>query len=119
MDDVNLAEEISQLEVEIEELGEAVERCRKFILASKIAIAVGGILLVAILLEVINPDRLAIIGTITFLIGGTVAFGANTSTAQQTMVAMRVAEMRRAELISRIDLRLVEDGSGEGEPGAP
>ena len=44
-------EQISELEVQIEELAGALERCRKTALASKAAMALGGILLAATLVE--------------------------------------------------------------------
>ena len=42
MDDEDPREQILRLEVQIEELAEAVERCRKTIQISKVAIALGG-----------------------------------------------------------------------------
>jgi hypothetical protein len=47
MDDDDLREQILSLEVQIEELAETVESCRKIILISKAVIAVGGILILA------------------------------------------------------------------------
>jgi hypothetical protein len=44
------------------------------------------------------------------VIGGTVVCGSNTSTLKQTTTAMKAAEAHRAELISRMDLRVVGDG---------
>jgi hypothetical protein len=110
MNDGNLPEEISRLEERIEELAEAIERCRKLMLFAKAAIAVGGLLLVAIMLGAIRFDPAAMIGAMTAVIGGTVLLGSNSSTSQQTMAALKAAEEQRAELISRIDLRVVGEG---------
>ena len=104
MDDEDPREQILRLEVQIEELAEAVERCRKTIQISKVAIALGGILMVAITLGAVRFDPAVMIGAIAAIIGGTVVFGSNTSTSKQTTAAMKAAEARRAELISRIDL---------------
>jgi hypothetical protein len=49
-------EQISELEVQIEELAGALERCRKTALASKAAMAFGGILLAATTLGVVIRD---------------------------------------------------------------
>ena len=49
------------------------------------------------------------IGAIAAVIGGTIVFGSNTSTLKQTTTAMKVADAHRAELISRMDLRVVGD----------
>jgi hypothetical protein len=54
--------EILRLETEIEELTEVIERCRKIILMSKIAVAAGSIWLLALTLGVIRFDPVAMIG---------------------------------------------------------
>jgi hypothetical protein len=114
MDDGDLHEQISRLEAHIEELVEAMERCRKIILMSKAAMAVGGILILALTVRAITFDPVAMIGAITFIIGVVVVFGSNTSTRKQIEAAMKSAEADRAELISKIDLRVVGDRGYEG-----
>jgi hypothetical protein len=109
MDDDDLREQILSLEVQIEELAETVESCRKIMLISKAIIAVGGILILAMAIGMIRFDPMVMIGAIAAIIGGTVVFGSNTSTSKQTMAAMKASEALRAELISRIDLRMVEE----------
>jgi hypothetical protein len=113
MDDDDLREQILSLEVQIEELAETVESCRKIILISKAVIAVGGILILAMTMGMVRFDPMVMIGAIAATIGGTVVFGSNTSTSKQTVAAMKASEVLRAELISRIDLRVVEDGKVE------
>jgi hypothetical protein len=113
MNDGNLREQISRLEERIEELAETIERCRKLMLFSKAAIAIGGLLIVAIMFGAIRFDPAAMIGAMAAVIGGTVLLGTNSSTSQQTMAALKAAEEQRAELIGRIDLRVV----GEGDRG--
>jgi uncharacterized protein with ACT and thioredoxin-like domain len=54
--DVDPHEEIVRLEEHIEELSVKIESCRKFILASRIAIAGGGVVLAAMLLGAIRSD---------------------------------------------------------------
>ena len=49
-------EEIVRLEEHIEELTAKIESCRKFILASRIAVAGGGVVLAAMLVDVIWSD---------------------------------------------------------------
>jgi hypothetical protein len=101
--------EILRLETEIEELTEVIQRCRKIILMSKIAVAAGSIWLLALTLGVIRFDPVAMIGAIAVVIGGTVIFGSNMSTAKQTAAAVQSAEALRAELIDKIDLRVVTE----------
>jgi hypothetical protein len=113
MDDDDLREQILSLEVQIEELAETVESCRKIILISKAVIAVGGIVILAMTVGMVGFDPMVMIGAIAAIIGGTVVFGSNTSTSKQTMAAMKASEALRAELISWIALRVVEDGKVE------
>ena len=110
-DDGELHEQILHIEVHIEELADVIERCRKITVISKAAIAAGGTLILAITLGAVRFDPTAMIGALAAIIGGTVVFGSNTSTLKQTTTAIKAAEAHRAELISRMDLRVV----GEGE----
>src|SRR5581483_9195625 len=102
-------EEISQLEARIEALAEVAERCRKFILASKAAIAGGAGLLLAAILGLFGAGVSTALGSIALVLGGIVSLGSNVSTLRQTERAIGAAEARRSELIGRIDLRLVTD----------
>jgi len=100
-----------RLEDEIEELTEVLERCRKIILISQIAVAAGGIWLLTLSSGIIRFDPVAMIGAIVVVIGGTVVFGSNASTSKQTAVAIKTAEALRAELIGKINLRVVTEQS--------
>ena len=104
-------DEISRIEAQLEELAEVSERCRKIILVSKAAIAGGGALLLLMLLGLFGSNQVAAIGSIAVVLGGIVSLGSNVSTLQQTMAAMSAAEALRSDLISRIDLRVVGDGT--------
>ena len=72
--------------------------------------AAGGTLILAIIIGAIGFDPTVMIGALAAVIGGTVVCGSNTSTFKQTTTAMKAAEARRTELISRMDLRVVGDG---------
>ena len=117
MDEGDLREQIARLEDEIEDSGRTIERCRKIILVSKAAIVIGAILIVAMMLGLMTFDPMAMIGALAAMIGGTVVFGSNTSTLQQTAAAMQAAEALRAELIGKIDLRVVGNGGWKGTQG--
>ena len=109
----DLHEQILHIEAHIEELTDIIERCRKIILISKVAIAAGGILILAIIIGAVGFDPTVLIGAIAAVIGGMVVFGSNTSTLKQTMTDMKAAETHRIELISRMDLKVVGDGEVE------
>ena len=64
-------------------------------------------MIVIALLGVIRLDPMVTIASIAAIIGGIVVYGSNTSTADQATAAMQAAEAHRAELIGRIDLRVV------------
>ena len=102
-------DEISDIEARIEELAEVAERCRKVILASKIAIGGGPVVLLIAMLGLLGTGQVAALGSIALVLGGIVSLGSNVSTLRQTESAIAAAETRRAELIGRIDLRLVAD----------
>jgi hypothetical protein len=74
MSDGHPRTQILRLEDEIEELTEVLERCRKIILISKIAVAAGGIWLLTLSSGIIRFDPVAMIGAIAVVIGGTVVF---------------------------------------------
>jgi hypothetical protein len=116
LEESGLREQIQKLENRIEELAEAIEKCRKFVLLSKIAVAAGGILTVAMAFGLVGFDPAAMIGGITAVIGGAVLLGSNSSTWDEKAAALQAAEAERAELISEIDLRLVGDGDGRTLP---
>jgi hypothetical protein len=100
-------DEISRIEVQLEELAELSERCRKVILVSKLAIAGGVALLLFVMLGLFGSNQAAAIGSIAVVLGGIVSLGSNVSTLQQTMAAMRAAEALRSDLIGRIELRVI------------
>ena len=102
-------DEISQIEDRIEALAEIAERCRKYILASKIAVGSGGALLLVTILGLFGMGQTAALGSIALVLGGIVSLGSNVSTLRQTEDAIGAAEALRAQLISRIDLRVVAD----------
>lgn len=102
-------DEISALESRIDELAEIAERCRKIILASKIAIGGGAALLLSVILGLFGPGQVAALGSIALVLGGVVSLGSNVSTLRQTEGAISAADELRSEMISRIGPRVVGD----------
>lgn len=109
MTEDNATDKISDIEARIEALSEIAERCRKYILASKIAIGGGAALLLVTILGVFGFGQTAALGSIALVLGGIVALGSNVSTLRQTEAAINAAEARRSALIESIDLRVVAD----------
>jgi hypothetical protein len=102
-------DEISEIEARIDALAEVAERCRKFILVSKAAIAGGVALLPVAMLDLFGAGQSAALGSIALMLGGIVSLGANVSTLRQTEAAISAAEALRSDLIGEIDLRIVRD----------
>jgi hypothetical protein len=99
--------EIVRLEAHIEELAARLESCRKFMLAARIAMILGALLLGGLLLGVVRFDPLALTAAIAAILGGFVVSGSNASTAQQATEQIAAAERDRAAMIGLLDLRAV------------
>jgi len=108
MADHDPRDEIERLEAQIDELADRLESCRKFILAARIAVAAGGIVLVAILFGAVRFDPMWLSLAVAALLGGIVAWGSNAATAKEATAELAKAETDRAALIGLIDLRVVE-----------
>ena len=100
-------EGIVHLEEHVEELATQIESCRKFILASRNAVAAGGLVLAAMLLGVIRSDLGFMAASVSFLLGGIVVWGLNSSTAKEATKELAAAESERAALIEYINPRVV------------
>jgi uncharacterized membrane protein YqjE len=109
MDDDDFRDEIAQLEARSEALTESIERCRKISLAAKLTIAAGAIWIVLVLLGVIAFSPGTIIAAMAAVLGGIVLLGSNATTWTQTDAALHEAEAMRADLIGRMDMRVVGD----------
>jgi hypothetical protein len=102
-DNGNPADEIARLEAQLDELADAAARCRKIRLISQIAIAAGGIWLLAAVIGIIGFDPIGLMAAIAGVIGGTVMYGSNTTTSLQVDAAIEKAEAMRAALIEAQD----------------
>ena len=112
IDDSDYRDEIVQLETQIDELAARIESCRKFIVAGRIALAGGGVVLVAMVIGAIRFDPSVMVGAVAAVLAGIVAAGSNRSTAKEATHELAAAEAKRAALIEQIDLRLVSDRDG-------
>jgi hypothetical protein len=107
--------DIERLETRIDALADTIESCRKFMLASRIAIAIGLAIPAGMIFGVIAADLAAMIGAVAAFLGGIVFLGSNRSTRDEAQADMREAEAQRAHLIDQIDMRL----AGEAVERAP
>jgi hypothetical protein len=109
--EVSTHEQIARLEMKIEELAEAVERCRKLGLFSNVLLIGGALWLLAGIFGIVYFGP-AMLGAITAILGGFVLGGSNRSTMQQNQAALDTAEAQRNSLIGAIDLRTVSETPG-------
>lgn len=109
---VSVRDQIARLEQRIEDLADAVERCRKLGLFASVLVTGGTLWLFAGIFGFVYFGP-AMLGAITAILGGLVLGGSNRSTMQQNQDALEKAEMQRNSLIGTIELQIV------GEPSAP
>ena len=107
----DLQRQIADLEVEIERLSSVADRCRKIIVASKAAAAVGSLLLLAMLFGLLRFDPMVFVAAMTAALAGIALLGTNASTHDELITKMQEHEARRRELIDAIGLRVVETRS--------
>jgi hypothetical protein len=105
----NARDEIARLEARLEELADALARCRKFKLASQVAMAGGGLWFAAALIGVTSFGPAAMAAAIAGVIGGAVMYGSNITTTAEVEAEMDKAEAARAALIGALDLYVVGD----------
>lgn len=110
-------EQIVRLEDRMEQLAATIESCRKFMLLSRAAIIVGGILFVATMVGAIGFYPSAMVAGAAGVIGGIVLLGSNRSTLQEATAALHATEAQRAALIGQIELRVVSGGNGHWARG--
>lgn len=103
-------DDIARVEARIEELSEAIERCRKLALAAKIAIAAGTVWIVLTLVWLIPYIAYMTVAAIAAVIGGVVLAGSNSTTWKQTEAALAASEKLRTEMIEQLELRVVDEG---------
>ena len=97
-------DEVVRLEERIEDIAEKIESCRKFILASRIAVAGGVLVLGGMLFGAIHFDLGIMAAAVAALLGGIVVWGSNRSTAKQAAKELALAESDRSLLIGNMAL---------------
>ena len=106
MNDVS-SDDIARIEERIEELREAIARCRKLALAAKLMIGAGVAWIALTLLWFIPYWPSLVFGALAAVIGGIVLLGSNSTTWNETEAALAASEAMRAEWIGRREMRLV------------
>jgi hypothetical protein len=101
-------DQIEELEAEIADLAASAEQCRKTMIIAKLGIAAGGMLVPLILIGVLRFGPVALLASVTAMIGGTVVYGSTKSTRDGLLTRAKSLEVRRAQMIDSLGLRLVQ-----------
>jgi hypothetical protein len=105
VDDVNAGphEELSRLEQRIEKLEASIESCRKFILASRVTVAGGGVALVGMFFSAIRFDLGPMAAAVAAFLGGIAVWGSNRSTSNEAVKELTAAKEEWGMLIEMIN----------------
>lgn len=107
MHESDVHDAVACLEERIETLTASIERCRKISLGAKISVAAGAIWFALFLFRIVSFDATAFVAALAAVLGGIVLLGSNATTWAQTEADLHAAEVTRAELIGKIELRVV------------
>src|SRR5215211_7943099 len=98
-----LHEQITDLELQIEELSDAAERCRRMMLITKAVAVLGVVLLTLTLPGVIRFSPVGFVVTIAAILGSVALFGSTRSTRDQIISTIKVREAQRKAMIEKLE----------------
>jgi hypothetical protein len=106
----NAHEQITELEAEIDDLHDQLQRCRKIELGAKAVLAAGSATLA---LGLFWGTPISFVIAIGAILGSVALLGSNRRSLQDTIEALRLHEAKRLQIIEGLELRPVEalDGS--------
>jgi hypothetical protein len=107
MDEPATPADIARLEEHIEALRLSIARCRKIALAAKIVIAAGAGVLIFTLFGAVPFVTAPVVAAMAAVIGGIVLAGSNSTTWKQMRAHLQNSEALRAEMIGKLELRVV------------
>jgi hypothetical protein len=97
-------DEIERLELQIEQLRDAIERSRRLRLAGRVSAVAGPLLLAGFALGLVNYTPARMIVALALAIGGIVLMGSSRSSTEELERALRRAEAERVAAIDALDL---------------
>ena len=108
-------EQIERLEIQIEELREAIQRSRRYIIAGRAGAVIGPALLACLMVGLLDFTPVRMIVGIALGVGGVVLMGSSRSSTEQLELTLKRTE---AERIAAIDaLELVQLGDRASQTG--
>ncbi len=100
--------QIAELEAEIERLSASAERCRKIMLASKVAAAAGSLLLLCLGIGLLRFQPAAFLVALTAVLAGLALLGTHASTLEELLETRKAREALRSRMIDGLELRVVD-----------
>ena len=100
-------DEIERLELQIDELREAIERSRRLRLAGRASAVIGPALLAGFALGLVDYTPTRMIVALALAIGGVVLTGSSRSSTEELERSLKQAEAERTAAIDALDLVLV------------
>jgi O-antigen ligase len=97
-------DEIERLELQIEELREAIERSRRLRLAGRASAVIGPALLAGFALGLVDYTPTRMIVALALAIGGVVLTGSSRSSTEELERSLKQAEAERMAAIDALDL---------------
>jgi hypothetical protein len=97
-------EQIERLEIQIEELREAIQRSRRYIIAGRAGAVIGPVLLACLIVGLLDFTPVRMIVGIALAIGGVVLMGSSRSSTEQLELALKRKEGERIAAIDALEL---------------
>ena len=105
-------DEIERLELQIEDLREAIERSRGYALAGRGAAVAGPALLIGFVLGLVGFTPVRMILALALAIGGLVLAGSSRATTEELRRSLQRAQAERNAAIDALDLVNLGEGRG-------
>ena len=105
-------DEIERLELQMEDLRDAIERSRRLALAGRAATVAGPALLIAIFVGLVGFTPARTIFGLALAIGGMVLSGSSRATTEELRRSLQKADAERNAAIDALELVDLGDGTG-------
>ncbi len=106
-------EQIERLEIQIEELREAIQRSRRYIIAGRAGAVIGLALLACLMVGLLDFTPIRMIVGIALAIGGVVLMGSSRSSTEQLELMLKRTEADRIAAIDALELVQLEEQANQ------
>jgi hypothetical protein len=103
--------QIERLEIQIEELREAIQRSRRYIIAGRACVVIGLALLGSLMVGLLDFTPVRMIVGIALAIGGVVLMGSSRASTEQLELTLKRTEGERIAAIDALELVQLGDST--------